>query len=309
MPNSEHIPENWFSWEIDPSTRTAVHPWNKYVPIDVTVGTTAVDLFSVARGEPSVNLVHNPSIENADITEFVASGATRSQSSAQAASGANSLLVNPDNEAAGEGVYWTHTFVGNTDGTAVIAQCEIRGASASGSVKLAIQDSSGTQLAATDAVDLSTSFQRLTLSHQLLERQQAEYRVAIVTAAQHNIDFYVDKIHVEVRKDGAVLPYVDGSLGINYEWYGTAHLSPSRRKAGISVVRGFKLTNGHGSNTVNIALDTTATAAGATSTGVLLKTASTWETPWPMDIRQNISAIASGSGTQVYGVVYGVHQG
>jgi len=97
MPNTEHFPENWPSWEIDPSTRTSVHVWNKYIPIDVSVGTSAVDLVTVSRGEPSVNLVTNPSIEHATISEFTASGSAISQSSAQAAHGSNSLLVNPDN--------------------------------------------------------------------------------------------------------------------------------------------------------------------------------------------------------------------
>ena len=98
MPNSDQFPENWESWEVDPSTRTSVHVWNKYVPIDVSVGTSAVDLLSVSRGTPSVNLIKNPSIEHATITEFTASGSAISQSSAQAASGSNSLLVNPANE-------------------------------------------------------------------------------------------------------------------------------------------------------------------------------------------------------------------
>ena len=63
MPTSEHFPENWPEWEIDPSTRTSVHVWNKYVPIDTTVGTSAVDLLTVSRGEPAVNLIKNPSID------------------------------------------------------------------------------------------------------------------------------------------------------------------------------------------------------------------------------------------------------
>ena len=100
MPTSEHFPENWPEWEIDPSTRTSVHVWNKYVPIDTNVGTTAVDLLTVSRGEPAVNLVKNPSIEHATISEFTASGSAISQSSAQAATGSNSLLVNPANSAA-----------------------------------------------------------------------------------------------------------------------------------------------------------------------------------------------------------------
>ena len=305
MPNTEHFPENWPSWEIDPSTRTSVHVWIKYIPIDVSVGTSAVDLLSIARGEPSVNLVTNPSIEHATISEFTASGSAISQSSAQAAHGSNSLLVNPDNAAAGEGFYWTHTFAGHTEGTHIVAQCEVRGASASGDVKIAIQDSSGVELVASPTVNLSTSFQRLTISYQIAERTAAAYRVAVVTVANHNIDFYVDKIGVEQRRDGTVQAYVDGAQGVNYEWFGTANLSASKRRPGINVVRGFKLKNGHGSQTVYIALDSTASS----STGVLLKAGETWETNWPMDIRTKISALASGSATQVYGVVYGVHEG
>ena len=50
-------------------------------------------------------------------------------------------------------------------------------------------------------------------------------------------------------------------------------------------------------------------APASSSTGVLLKAGETWETNWPIDIQSNISAIASGSSTQIYGVVWGVHQG
>ena len=305
MPTSDQFPENWESWEIDPSTRTSVHVWNKYVPIDVSVGTSAVDLLSVSRGIPSVNLVTNPSIENATLTEFTASGSAISQSSAQAASGSNSLLVNPANAAAAEGFYWSHAFAGHTEGTHICAQAEVRGASASGDARLEIHSSAGVVLATGATISLSTSFQRMTLSYQIPDRTAADYRIAVVSVTNHNIDFYVDKIGVEQRRDGAVQPYVDGSLGVNYEWFGTAHLSVSKLRPGISVARGFKLKNGHGSQTVYIALDTTASS----TTGVLLKAGETWETLWPLDIRTNISALASGSSTQVYGVVYGVHQG
>lgn len=305
MPNSNQFPEEWHSWEVDPSTRQSVHTWNKYVPIDVNVGTSAVDLLSISRGEPSVNLVKNPSIEHATISEFTVTGSAISQSSAQASHGSNSLLVNPANAAAGEGVYWAHTFAGHTEGTHIVASCEVRGASASGDVRIEVQNSSGVTLLAGATTNLSTSFQQLSISYQIPERVAAEYRVAVVTVANHNIDFYVDKIHVEQRRDGVVQAYVDGAQGINYEWEGTANLSVSKRRPGISVVRGFKLKNGHGSQTVYISLDSTASA----TTGVLLKAGETWETPWPLDVRTNISAVASGSGTQVYGVVYGVHQG
>jgi len=309
MPTSEHFPENWPQWEIDPSTRTSVHVWNKYVPIDAQVGTSAVDLLTVSRGEPAVNLVKNPSIEHATITEFTASGSAISQSSAQAATGSNSLLVNPANAAAGEGFYWTHTFAGHTEGTAIVAQCEVRGASASGDVKIVIQNSAGVELAASATHSLSTSFVRLNVKYDIAERVAAEYRVAVVSVTQHNIDMYVDKIMVEQRRDGNLSDYVDGAQGVNYEWMGTANLSESKRRPGISAVRGFKLKNGHGSQTANISIDTDATAAGASSTGILLKAGETIETNWPIDARVKISAIASGASTQVYGVIWGVHEG
>lgn len=309
MPTSEHFPENWPQWEIDPSTRTSVHVWNKYVPIDAQVGTTAVDLLTVSRGEPAVNLVKNPSIEHATITEFTASGSAISQSSAQAATGSNSLLVNPANAAAGEGFYWSDKFAGHTEGTFIVAQCEVRGASASGDVKISIQDEDGVELAASATHSLSTSFTQISVKYEIAQRVAATYRVAVTTVAQHNIDFYVDKIMIEQRRDGNLSVYVDGAQGINYEWMGTANLSESKLRPGIVAVRGFKLKNGHGSQTANIAVDIDATAAGTSSTGILLKAGETIETNWPIDARVKISAIASGSGTQVYGVIWGVHEG
>ena len=305
MPTSEHFPENWPEWEIDPSTRTSVHLWNKYVPIDTNVGTSAVDLLTVSRGEPAVNLIKNPSIEHATISEFTVSGSAISQSSAQASHGSNSLLVNPANAAAGEGFYWSDKFAGHTEGTFIVANCEVRGASASGDVKISIQDADGVELAASATHSLTTSFARISVKYEIAERVAATYRVAVTTVTQHNIDFYVDKIMVEQRRDGNLTDYVDGAQGVNYEWLGTANLSESKRRPGISAVRGFKLKNGHGSQTVYIALEVDASS----TTGVLLKAGETWETNWPIDVRTKISALASGSGTQVYGVIWGVHGG
>ena len=307
--NSEHFPEAWPSWEIDPSTRTSVHVWTKYAPIDVSVGTSATDIFTVSRGTPSVNLVKNPSFEVNTLTDFTASGAAISQSSAQAATGSNSLLVNPANSAAGEGFYWAITAPGHPEGSSLVVQCEVRGASASGDVKIEIQNSSGVALASSATHSLSTSFTKISVGYELVNRLATPYRIAVVSVTQHNIDFYVDKFMVEYRKDGFVSDYVDGAQGLHYEWFGTANASESKRRAGIVVVRGFRLKNGHGSNTINLALDADATAAGATSTGVLLKAGETWETNHPIDIRKRISAIASGASSQLYGVIWGVHEG
>ena len=81
--------------------------------------------------------------------------------------------------------------------------------------------------------------------------------------------FSDEKMILDIRLN-TLSDYVDGAQGVNYEWIGTANLSESKRRPGISAVRGFSLKNGHGSQTVNIAIDTDATAAGATSTGILL---------------------------------------
>jgi len=312
--NSIHFPEAWASWEIDPSTRTSVHVWTKYVAIDTTVGTTATDIFTVDRGIPSVNLVQNPSFEVNTLTDFtvlpVGGSSTIAQSNAQAASGTYSLLVTTDNNAAGEGFYWPLSTVGHPEGSSITAQAEVRRVSGAGAtVQIQIQNDSGTVLATSAAHTLDDTFTRISVSYPLPFSSVAPYRIVIVTAAQTNVNYYVDKFMVEQRRDGQLVDYVDGAQGVNYEWFGTAHASESKRRAGMITVRGFRLKNGHGSNTVNIALDTTATAAGTTSTGVLLKNGETWEPPWSIDVRQRISAIASGASTQIYGVIWGIHEG
>ena len=54
MPTSDQFPENWESWEIDPSTRTSVHVWNKYIPID---GVILTKMDGTARGGIAVPIM------------------------------------------------------------------------------------------------------------------------------------------------------------------------------------------------------------------------------------------------------------
>ena len=70
--------EDWASWEVDPSTRSSVHLWTKYIGVaEQDIGTSAVTLIDTAnRGLPAVNLASNPNIENADITMYVKTGGT-----------------------------------------------------------------------------------------------------------------------------------------------------------------------------------------------------------------------------------------
>tara|TARA_R110000796_G_scaffold156472_1_gene273260 strand:+ start:1037 stop:1972 length:936 start_codon:yes stop_codon:yes gene_type:complete len=304
---------DWAGWEVDPSTRSSVHAYTKYdILIDASVANDAVTtVFTCDRGIPSVNLVANPRVEHATISEFTADGSAISRSTDQAATGAASLLVNPTNSAAAEGFYWaTPGMAGNAhDGEAwLVAQCEVRGASASGDAEIVIQDSSGTDLIVGSSVSLSTAFQAIKVKYKLPITGTAAYRVKVRSKTQHNINWYTDKIHVEQRfGDSNYADYVDGAQGLNYEWEGTADLSPSKRRAGISVIRGFSLRNASGTaaDIVYVGLDVDA-AAG---TGIPIYGGETFTTNWPIDFRSKITVRAAQNTPAIHGVVWGIHQG
>ena len=312
MANSRNI--DWVGWESDPSTRTSVHAFTKYFPFrDATVANDAVTtLLTVDRGVPAVNMVANPSIESATISEFTADGSAISQDSGQADHGSNSLLVNPANSAAGEGFYWTTpTLAGHPhDGESwLVARCTVRGASASGDAEIVIADSSGTDLLAGDSVSLSTSFQDLTVKYHIpITSDATTYRVYVRSKTQHNINFYVDKIHIENRIGDSIIPaYVDGAQGLNYEWEGTANLSMSRRRAGISVIRGFKLVNesSTAADIIYVGLDCDASS----TTGIPVLGGQSYETNWPIDFREKVTVIAAQNTPAAHGVIWGIHQG
>ena len=304
MPN--YRADEWSAWEVDPSTRTSVHAFTKYFPINATVATTAANLLTVSRGLPSVNLVANPRVEAADITGFTATGAVIARVTSQQSTGAASLSVDPANAVAGEGFYWTGSFSGHPEGSWLVASAEVRRASGSGgTVKIAIQNSSGVEIVASAAHTLSTSWTKISTMYTLPPHSPADYRVAVVSTAQHDITWFTDKIHIEERRDGQIADYVDGAQGVNYEWTGTADASASKRRAGVSVIRGLRLKNDHGSNPVYVAFDTTA----STTTGIQIVAGEIFETNFPIDFRTNISAISTGGSAAVHGVVWGIHQG
>ena len=304
--------DEWQSWEVDPSTRTAVHPYTKYAPISATLSTTAEDVFSVDRGHASVNLVTNPRIGAADITMFVAQGLSTApvRSTTSPALGTHALEVSTANSAKGEGIYWvTPSLTGHPEGSHIVASCEVRAASGTNTVAISITDSAGVELATSPATALSTSWQQLSVVYALPMHSPATYRVEISTVAQANQDFFIDKIHVEDRKDGTVPVYVDGDVaptnGEQYDWLGTANASESKRRPGMSVMRGIRITNEHATIKVYIGLDTTATS----TTGITIGGGETWETNWPVDFRTRISAIAASVTPAIHGVVWGIHQG
>lgn len=306
----------WSSWEIDPSTRTSTHPFTKYYPFSTTLSTTntAQDLFTIDRGKAGVNLVTNPSVENATITEFTATGSTISQSSTYAADGSNSLKNITDNAAAGEGFYTTQVIGHGSSGIRVLSgQAVVRGdgGSPTGTVQIVIEDADGTTLATGNTVTLSTSFQQLQVQYVIprTTRGTTAY-VKVVTPTQQSTTFYADKIHNEVRTDSSYSSYIAGDLGRDYAWEGTADLSISKKRVDSVVIRGIRL---HTSHNTYLAFDCDASS----STGIYIKAPTTdephtgfFETNFPIDFREKISFVnATGSETPtVYGVIWGIHQ-
>jgi len=305
MANERHIDVR--GWEVDSSTRQSVHPYTKYSPFRSATSTTAANLLSIDRGEIAVNLVTNPRME-VNASGYTVVGSAISRDTGQQATGAASLLTNPANSAAGEGFYWESPIMGfDIHPQHLTAQCEVRGASASGSVKIQITDAAGTELATSANTNLTTSFAQITASYTIPgSTAAAAYRVYIVSAAQHNINWYTDKIMFEVREDtNAVSTYVDGALGLQYEWSATADASTSRKRPAMSVIRGIQIKNESGTSAeiVYVSFDTTASS----STGIPVLAGATYESNFPVDFRTNVSIISASGTPTVSGVIWGVH--
>jgi len=307
MANERHTDVR--GWEIDSSTRQSVHPYTKYTPFRTATSTTASNLATVGQGEIATNWVTNPRIESTDVTMFTASGSAISRSTAQQAVGTSSLLVNPANSVAGEGVYWTSpTLPFSVHPQYISAQCVVRGASAASAVKLEIRDATGTTVHAASAdTNLAADWaSRMTVNYAIAgSTASAEYRIYVTTTTQHNINFYLDKIMFEVREDTIVVStYVDGASGVGYEWTGTANASTSIKKPGMSVIRGVTIKNesGTGAEIVYVSFDTTASS----STGIAVLAGATYETNYPIDFRNNVSVVSASGTPTVSGVVWGI---
>ena len=318
--------DHWAGWEIDPSTRTSVHAWTKYIPFNGVVGTNGnftptggsarTDLMTVDSAHPAHNLVTNPRIEAADISMFTASGSSISRDTNLQSTGAASLLVDPDNSAAGEGFYWTtSTLPGNIQTPRYLAaSCEVRGASASGSVEIAILSSAGVELAVSTAHDLTTSFTKISVVYEIpFVNNPVTYRVAVVSAAQHNINFSVDKLMVESNTTAEASTYVDGAVlktssGQHYEWEGTADASASRVRPGIRVIRGIRIRN-DSANPLYVGIDTDLTTTNLAEEGIQVIENEVFETIFPIDARKNITLRTTGGNSTVHGVVWGIHEG
>lgn len=310
MANERHT--DYREWDVDPSTRQSVHPFNRYVAVSNAASTTAEDVFTIvgSGGEKATNWVLNPGVEGSNVAEFVVTGSAVSRSTAQQSEGAASLLVNPDNSAVGEGFYWESPKIPfSVHPQHITVQCEHRGASASGTVEINIADSSGTELVSSGSSSLATSWVAINTQYTIPgSTTPASYRLYVVTQAQHNIDWYTDKIMFEVREDTtAVSTYVDGNQtsaeGPLYEWTGTANASSSIKKPNMTSIRGvqFKNQSSTAADIIYLSFGQTATA----SNGIPIYGGQTFETHFPTDFRGKISMIAAQNTPTLTGVVWG----
>jgi len=311
MANERHT--DYREWDIDSSTRQSVHPANRYVAISNAASTTAEDVYSLVAngGEKATNWVTNPGVEGSTVSMYTATGSAIARDTGQQAEGAASLLVNPDNSALGEGFYWESPKIARSiNPQHITVQCEHRGASASGTVEINITDSSGTELASSGSSSLATSWTAINTQYTIpANTDAASYRLYVVTQAQHNINFYIDKIMFEVREDTtAVSTYLDGNQtsaeGNLYEWTGTTNLSTSIKKPTMSVIRGVQFTNrsGTAADIIYLAFDKTATSAN----GIPIYGGDTFNCEVPLDFRGKISMIAAQNTPTLTGVIWGI---
>ena len=295
-------------WAPDFSTRQATHPYVNYKPIRQALSTTAATIVTAEGGKEAVNLMNNPRIDGSNISEFVEVGSTASQITSTQSLGTNSLSINPDNNAVGEGIYIdTPTIAFRTVPQYLTAQIEHEELSNDGtSIKLEIRDATGTTVHATTTAALAASFTRTTVAYAIpASTTAAEYRIYVVTATQHNTSFAIDKVMYEVREDTSdVSDYLDGDSGVNYRWTGVANASTSYKRHDLTVIRGVTLTNlGSAGQIVYLAFDTTASA----TTGIPIEPGATFENTWPLGFQSKVSVVAAAGTPTISGVIWGGH--
>jgi len=299
---------------VDFSVKESVHAWNRIIPVSGTLSTaeTPQDLYNIqtenANRPAAVNLFTNPSFENST-TGVTNDGSAATRVTTTPRLGTYSLQINPANSADNEGAYATINNIGGLD-TYIIASVYVRDASdADAEVVLKIQDSSGTDLATSGAVNVTDSYQRQTCRY-ALPSASASYRIWIGTGSQHNTNTFWDSLQVEHRQDSMATEFIDAVNQANCSWQGTEDASYSQRVSPLTVIKGFRLSFSH--DTL-IAFDTTAdvkavsAASRERSTLVDVSVSAFWEPSWPLDIRQNIS-FTNGAGSEtptVQGVLFG----
>lgn len=300
------------AWELDnPSTRTSMHLYTKWAPIDVTLTTTNVaeDLFTADLEEPIVNLVTNPSMETGTTppTGYTAVGAVITKSGTVARSGTNSMSIDPANAVIGEGAYWeTEELSGfsNDRNSQLTLNANVYlqdNTDTGNTARIEIRSADGlTTYATGNEITLSSSWQR---SHAFypIPGNGVAYRVYIVTSsAASDAVFYADDLMVSLQRGNTARTYCDGAQGLYYEWVGTAHASRSVRRRGLVAIRAYNL---HFSHASYIAFDHT---ASSTLGRLVTAGADIWQDKLHFNRISFINEI-SGETPRITGEVFGVH--
>ena len=293
-----------YVWYPRPSTRQSISLHYKHIPVNVTLTTpgTAENLYLVSPDIPTINMVTNSSFE-LGTTNWTASGAAIAQSALQALYGSNSCLVNPDNAAANEGMYYSlGSLSGGSQGDEryISASAYIRGVNATADqVRIRLYGVTSETWWNGNAVNLEQNWNnRSAVTARLIYQTSEEIRLYITTVAQHNENFYVDGVQVEQYSSPTT--YCDGSQTRWCKWDGAQNLSTSRRYPAPTSIRGYRL---YTTRDCYIAYDATANS----SIGELKLAGTDWWTDWPIAC-QRISFINryAGEQPQVFGILEGV---
>ena len=335
--------EHWAEWEVDPSTRSSVHLWTKYVTATKSVAQNGVTTVLVAdKGTPAVNLAGNSSFEGTDITGYTAQGtnvAITRQTYASAAASKPAGANDPDGmlatlrlqktggntaaasgNTAGDGWYFaTNAYnIHNDTVTNLVSSVYVRqGASTGGTVRMTVRNASTGALVATGdtSATLSTTWQRLQVSYAKTSGASNEaVQIHIETVTGWDASsvtagaLFFDMFQVELKEASRTSDYVDGhqpnSNGAAYEWTNGVN-SGSRKRMGLSRIRGIRITN-EASNAAHVLYLGIDDSNPTATTGIKIGAGETFETNHPIDAESVYVLEPNAAANNIRGVIWGV---
>ena len=236
------------------TVRESVATLVKTLPIDVTLTTsgTAQDAISLeSNTEPAYNAITNPSMETgAPPTGWTAVGSTLTQvqtGTVVPRTGTNSLQINTDNVAAGEGAYFEVTTM--PQGSYAFSIYVRR--PAGGTVRLRATHDNLTTSTDSAVLTMNDTWQRLSVTHLVTGAPSSSLRLYVVTDVQQNITFFAEDAMIQPAwgviigtansRDPSpaavsVGTYIDPSSERYSRWLGTTDASASIREATIGEI-------------------------------------------------------------------------
>ena len=236
------------------TVRESVATLIKTIPIDITLSTsgTAEDVISLESNSlPAYNAITNPSMETGSPpTGWVAVGsALASVQSGTIAprTGVDSLQINTDNSAAGEGAYFEVTTMSQGSYSFSIY---VRRA-AGGTVRLRATHDNLTTSTDSAVLTMNDTWQRMSVTHLVTGAVSSSLRLYVVTDVQQDITFFAEDAMIEPAwgviigtansRDPSPAPssvseYIDPSGDRYSRWLGTTDASASVREPTIGEI-------------------------------------------------------------------------